>query len=115
MTHILIAEDEKDIRQLITLSLRINKMSSIAVEDGAQAVAQANATRFDAILLDMNMPELNGLEAGNLIRSGELNHATPILFLSGDPTLEAIPLPNSSLLTKPFTIAQLMTRIKSIL
>lgn len=116
MTKILIAEDEQDIRQLIRLSLRLNKMTSVAVQNGAEAVAQASETSFDLILLDMNMPELNGMEAATRIRYDEgINQETPILFLTGDPKLEAVPLLNSSVLAKPFPISKLISRIRAII
>ena len=116
MTHILVAEDEADIRRLIALSLRLNKMTSVAVEDGAAAVQQALEAPFDLILLDMNMPKLNGLEVGTQIRKVEgVNQHTPILFLTGDPKLEAVPLLNCSILAKPFAISKLMARINAIL
>ena len=116
MTKILVAEDEADIRRLIGLSLRLNKMTSVAVEDGAAAVQQALETPFDLILLDMNMPKLNGLEVGTQIRKAEgPNQHTPILFLTGDPKLEIVPLSKCAILAKPFAISKLITRIKAIL
>lgn len=82
--HLLIAEDNPVNRQL--LSSFLNKNSIIhTVEDGKQAVEICQHQRFSAILLDLQMPYLNGIEAARLIRQASmLNTNTPIILITAN-------------------------------
>jgi DNA-binding response OmpR family regulator len=82
MARILIAEDERDIGELIALTLRFNGHEVVTTRDGAEAVARAQTDRFDLILLDVRMPRMNGYEACRLLRTIEATREVPIIFLS---------------------------------
>jgi len=82
MAKILIAEDERDIGELIALTLRFNGHEVVTTRDGAEAVAQAQRDQFDLILLDVRMPRMNGYEACRLLRTIEATREVPIIFLS---------------------------------
>jgi len=84
MAKILIAEDEKDIRDLVKFALEISGHSVTAVANGEDAVAQAGDVLPDLILLDMNMPRMNGLEACSAIKGGDTTSHIPVVFLSGE-------------------------------
>jgi DNA-binding response OmpR family regulator len=82
MAKILIAEDERDIGELIALTLRFNGHEVVTTRDGAEAVAQAQRDQFDLILLDVRMPRMNGYEACRQLRAMEATSQVPIIFLS---------------------------------
>ncbi len=83
-TNLLVAEDNPVNRMLLN-SLLGENASIQTVEDGEQAVAACNNKRFHAILLDIQMPRLNGLDAAYLIRHKSLlNKSTPIILISAN-------------------------------
>jgi DNA-binding response OmpR family regulator len=82
MSKILIAEDEPDIRQLITLTLQFSGFEVVSAKDGKEAVEIATEGGFDLILLDVRMPRMTGYEACRQLRVMELTKRTPIIFLS---------------------------------
>jgi len=82
MSKILIAEDEPDIRQLITLTLQFSGFEVISAKDGKEAVEIATEGGFDLILLDVRMPRMTGYEACRQLRDMDVTKTTPIIFLS---------------------------------
>ena len=82
MLKILIAEDEPDIRELITLTLQFSGYEVVSAKDGAEAVEVAQADEFDLILMDVRMPRMTGYEACRKLRSIEATKNIPIIFLS---------------------------------
>ncbi|WP_133128029.1 two-component system sensor histidine kinase LetS [Legionella nagasakiensis] len=82
--NLLVAEDHPVNRMLLN-SLLSEKTCIETVEDGQQAVNKCNSKRFNAILLDLQMPKLNGVEAARLIRQQSLfNKTTPIILISAN-------------------------------
>jgi PAS domain S-box-containing protein len=82
---ILVAEDTDTVRQIIVMML--TRMSHVvdAVENGAAAVAKARAGVYDVVLMDMQMPVMDGIEATKAIRSMErAGERTPIIALTAD-------------------------------
>lgn len=82
MTKILIAEDDKDIRDLVVLTLEFHKFDVVSVEDGAAAVEKAKTQPFDIILMDVRMPRMTGYEACKRLKADEATRNIPIVFLS---------------------------------
>ena len=82
--RILIAEDEPINRELLGLQLAEAGLSFDAAEDGAEALAMACQYHYDLILMDMQMPRLDGLDATRAIRANSLNRNTPILALTAN-------------------------------
>ena len=82
MVKILIAEDDRDIRELVILTLGFNGFAVTGVEDGRFAVEEASQNSYDLILLDVNMPRATGYEACREIRQDGMNQKTPIIILS---------------------------------
>ena len=62
MSKILIVEDSKSMRQMASFTLKSAGYDIVEANDGVEGLAKAKADTFDAILTDMNMPNMNGLE-----------------------------------------------------
>jgi len=82
MAKILIAEDERDIRELITFTLKFAGHEVIPTADGQEALEQALETNPDLIILDVRMPRLTGYQACELIKKEESIRHIPVVFLS---------------------------------
>jgi two-component system alkaline phosphatase synthesis response regulator PhoP len=82
MFKILIAEDEPDIRELISLTLQFGGYSVVAAKDGVEAVERAQKDKFDLILMDVRMPRMTGYEACRILRENDATKDIPIIFLS---------------------------------
>ena len=81
---ILIAEDHEINARLIELMLGHAGAETTLVENGKLAVDEARREKFDAIIMDIHMPEMNGVEAVRLIRQSSINNITPILALTAN-------------------------------
>jgi CheY-like chemotaxis protein len=81
---ILAADDHAVNRRILSLLLEPHGCTILLVENGAEAVEAAKTQRFDAILMDMQMPVMDGLEASAQIRAGGLNRRTPLIALTAN-------------------------------
>lgn len=114
--RVLVADDQDINLKIADAQLKQLGCTVVAVHDGAQAVQAANQDPFDIILMDLNMPQLNGWQAARNIRqSSSLNHDTPILALTADDQFSAEELEKrggmADQLPKPFTPAVLQTAL----
>jgi CheY-like chemotaxis protein len=82
MPRILIAEDEPDIRELITLTLQFGGYDVVSTKDGVEAIEVAQKGNFDLILMDVRMPRMTGYEACRHLRENEATKHIPVVFLS---------------------------------
>jgi PAS domain S-box-containing protein len=82
--HILVVDDVSANRELVRAMLSAVGHSFVEAENGEEAVRQASRQTFDLILMDMQMPVMDGLAASRMIRTGSLNGATPIVALSAN-------------------------------
>ena len=81
---ILAADDHEVNRRILELLLEPHGCRLTLVENGAEALEAASGQRFDAILMDMQMPVMDGLEATRRIRAGEVNGDTPVIALTAN-------------------------------
>ena len=81
---ILAADDHEVNRRILQLLLEPHGCHLTLVENGAEAVDVASTQRFDAILMDMQMPVMDGLEATRRIRAAAMNGATPVIALTAN-------------------------------
>ncbi len=83
---ILVAEDERDIRDLLVTFLEIGGFKTVAVPNGQEAVEQAVGRRPDLILLDVRMPRMDGLQACAALKALPGICDIPVIFLSAYAT-----------------------------
>src|SRR5512147_1099603 len=82
MPKILIAEDERDIRELVIYSLQFGGFTVVQAANGAEAVEQAQKEIPDLILMDVRMPKMTGYEACRQMKSIPAVRDIPVVFLS---------------------------------
>ncbi|PID34427.1 MAG: two-component system response regulator CreB, partial [Thiotrichales bacterium] len=114
--HILIADDDEHICDVISFALEKADMQVTIANDGKQAVDKFHAKPADLIVLDINMPEIDGLEVCRELRKSS---EVPILFLSSrDDEIDRIlglEIGGDDYVTKPFSPRELVARINAIL
>jgi DNA-binding response OmpR family regulator len=119
MAKILIAEDERDIRDLIEFTLNYAGHEVIKTSNGADAITLAQEAKPDLILMDVRMPRMTGYEACRVLKSTDGVKDIPVVFLSAkgqqsekDTGLDAGAY---DYILKPFAPDQLTQRIAEIL
>jgi len=119
MTKILIAEDERDIRDLIAFTLRFAGYEVVGAENGAEAVELATKENPDLILLDVRMPRLTGYDACKAIKANPTLTDIPVVFLSAKGQESEIEIGMAAgaeeYLLKPFAPDELTERVGAIL
>ncbi|HYD19616.1 MAG TPA: response regulator transcription factor [Patescibacteria group bacterium] len=113
---ILVVDDDPHIREVVAFAVEKAGMGVLQAADGAQALDMARQHKPDLIVLDISMPELDGLEVCRTLRKSD---DTPILFLSSrDEEVDRIiglELGGDDYVTKPFSPRELVARINAIL
>ena len=117
--RILVAEDERDIRELIAFSLQLNGYQITEANNGEEAVKKALEILPDLILLDVRMPKTTGYEACKALKEHESTKDIPVVFLSAKGQEAEIQqgkeLGAEDYLLKPFAPDQLNQQVKNIL
>ena len=80
--HVLVVDDVKANRDLVKVYLDMFGCSCDFAENGRQAVEKIKACQYDIVLMDLQMPEMDGLEATNIVRQ-EISKDLPIIALTG--------------------------------
>ena len=88
MTRILVADDDRTTRLLLTETLRAEKYTVITVADGSAALAKLKNEKFDLALLDVWMPKMNGLEV--LAKLRKKTNRTKVIVMTSDDTPETL-------------------------
>jgi DNA-binding response OmpR family regulator len=115
---ILIVEDEKDILHLVKLYLEKEGFRTVTASTGAEALRQAAAEKPDLIVLDLMLPELDGLEVCKRLRSQPETAVLPIIMLTAkaeeSDTVVGLELGADDYVTKPFSPKALVARVKAL-
>ena len=113
---ILVVEDDSTVRNLITTTLKSNDYRYLTVPNGESAIASASAQQPDIVLLDLGLPDLDGVEIITRIRSWS---QMPIIVISArsedSDKIAALDAGADDYLTKPFNILELKARIRALL
>lgn len=116
-TRILVVEDDPAIRELIRDSLSLIDIETDGVGDGLEALNKLRRQRYDLIVLDVNLPKIDGLTLLSKIR--EEGSDIPVLVLSArsqrDEITQGLRVGADDYLVKPFGIEELILRVKAIL
>jgi len=119
MAKILIAEDERDIRDLITFTLRFAGHEVIATANGEEAYEKAQEALPDLILMDVRMPRMTGYEACKRIKEHDELKNTPVVFLSAkgqESEVQAgLEAGAEEYILKPFAPDQLTDRVAKLI
>jgi Response regulators consisting of a CheY-like receiver domain and a winged-helix DNA-binding domain len=114
---ILIVDDEPNIRDLLTTSLRFAGFAVRAVATGAQTISAVLEEEPDLILLDVMLPDINGFGVTKRLRAS--GYTCPILFLTAKDTTEdkiqGLTVGGDDYVTKPFSLDEIVARIRAIL
>ena len=115
---ILIADDEKDIIDLLSYNLSKNGYNIISALDGSEVLLKVNPT-IDLIILDIMMPKLDGYELCDILKKNPTTNGIPIIFLtaknSTDDEYKGLLKGADDYVVKPVAIENLLLRIKNIL
>jgi DNA-binding response OmpR family regulator len=116
---ILIVEDEKDILQLVKLYLEKEGFRTVTAMTGAEGLAQVKGEKPDLVVLDLMLPELDGLEVCKRLRSHPDTAMLPIIMLTAkaeeSDTIIGLELGADDYVTKPFSPKALVARVKALL
>jgi DNA-binding response OmpR family regulator len=116
---ILVIEDEKDLANLVRRCLEQEKFDVIVAGDGISGLRIAKEHRPDLVVLDINMPGLDGLQVCRQLRSEPRHSQLPILILSARASasdrVTGLELGADDYLVKPFVPRELLARVNAIL
>lgn len=116
MPQILVIDDDPQIRDVLRIALKQAGFAVSEAGDGAEGLAKAQRGNADLVVLDIGLPEMDGLD---LCRQLRTQHTTPILFLTArDEEIDRVlgfELGGDDYVTKPFSPRELVARIRAIL
>src|SRR5215467_10269148 len=115
--RLLVVEDEPNILELLAASLRYAGFEVVTAAAGSEAVQAAHRHRPDLIVLDVMLPDIDGFEVLQRLRSGGTR--TPVVFLTArdatEDKIRGLTLGGDDYVTKPFSLEELTARIRAVL
>ena len=114
---VLVADDEHQIRDLLNAFLTNEDYEVILASNGKEAIELAGRENPDLILLDLKMPEINGIEACQRLKAEPKTQFIPVIVITGyvDNKFHAIEVGADDFVNKPIDLVELGVRVKSIL
>ena len=111
--NILVVEDDAPVRNLITTTLKAHDYKYITAKNGASAILEASSHNPDIVLLDLGLPDMDGVEIIKKIRTWS---NMPIIVISArsedTDKIEALDAGADDYLTKPFSVEELLARLR---
>ncbi len=115
--HILIVDDSASARELISQYLSGSNIKAAFVENGSLAIQKAKSNPFDLILLDVYLPDIDGIEVCRILKSDKRTNDIPVIFVTIESDkkslVEGFQAGAVDYLTKPFEKEELLARIKT--
>lgn len=113
---ILLVEDDRDIAELLQLNLRDEGFLIVHEDDGAKALLQLENTDWDAVILDLMLPNVDGLEICRRIR--QMTRYLPVIIISARSSeterILGLEMGADDYLAKPFSVLELVARVKAL-
>jgi DNA-binding response OmpR family regulator len=117
--RVLVVEDDAHIRDLVVLHLQLEGLTAVAAGDGATGLRLAKQDPFDLLILDVMLPELDGVTVCRAVRREPMNGDVPILMLTArrEESDKVLGLESGAddYLTKPFGIREFIARVRALL
>ena len=117
--NILVIDDSSNIRKLVEFFLRSKGYSVVSAENGQEGLERLHQMPFDAIVLDINMPNMDGFEFLKIIKSDKAYRQISVVMLTAEDQdrdkEEAIKLGATGYLVKPFKTKELISLIEKVL
>ena len=115
--RLLVVEDEPNILELLSASLRYAGFDVVTAADGTAAVQAAQRQRPDLIVLDVMLPDMDGFDVVRRLRGGGAQ--TPVVFLtardSTEDKIRGLTLGGDDYVTKPFSLDEVIARVRAVL
>ena len=115
--NVLVVDDEAVLAEMVSMALRYEGWNITTAADGASAIAAARGTRPDAVVLDIMLPDMSGLEV--LRRLREQSPHLPVLLLTAKDAVEdriaGLTAGGDDYVTKPFSIEEVVLRLRALL
>ena len=115
MTRVLIVDDEPQILRALRITLQARRYEVITAADGADALHAAASGKPDVVILDLGLPDLDGVEVIRKLRAWTL---LPVIILSGRMDsrgkVDALDAGADDYVTKPFNVEELLARIRAV-
>ena len=112
-TLILVVEDDRPVRNLIVTTLKTHDYKYLTAENGTTAIMEASSHQPDIILLDLGLPDMEGVDVIKKIRTWS---NVPIIVISARSEdadkIEALDAGADDYITKPFSVEELLARIR---
>lgn len=110
---ILVVEDDNSVKNLITTTLKAHNYRYLSAQNGASAILEASSHNPDIVLLDLGLPDMDGIEVIKRIRTWS---NMPIIVISArsedSDKIEALDAGADDYLTKPFSVEELLARLR---
>jgi len=115
---VLIVDDERDLRTLLDFNLRQAGWRTAQAESGAEALARARALTPSVIVLDLNLPDVSGIDVCRLLRDDPETRDLPILMLTArsaeEDRVQGLTVGADDYLPKPFSVRELVLRVEAV-
>src|SRR3954467_10770470 len=115
--RLLVVEDEPNIRELLSTSLRFAGFEVHTAEDGASALKLAESERPDLLVLDVMLPDMDGFSVTRRLR--DQGRSVPVVFLTArdgnEDKVTGLTVGGDDYVTKPFSLEEVVARIRAVL